>query len=232
MKCSIQKIVLKNFHNRPNTCELHKSKIPWRVTYMRTFFSSYLDFSAVDLFIGALDESPVIKDHLIASRSYYHDHLTWCIQKAKPIPKWQNIFYLFNDLTVFVSLVILVILLVAVGYFLMVVEHKKNNFFDLLVIILRCALGFSSAYQPYSHPVRIFIAFGMLAGMIFATLFGSILTTIASNPILRTQIVTVQETIMQGFSFAGDRFALDKIIQQNKVWTIKCIILIVLPSTD
>lgn len=173
--------------------------------------------SHADVFIGALDESPVIKNHLIASRPYYYDHLTWCIQKAKPIPKWQNISYLFEDWTAFVSLFGLLILLVAVGYFMMVVEHTKKSALDLIQIIVCLALGLSVVYRPQSNPLRIFFAFGVFAGMIFATLTSSILLTIATNPIQRPQIQTIHEILMQNFSLVGDQFALDKMMQQNKV---------------
>lgn len=173
--------------------------------------------SQADVFIGALDESPVIKNHLIASHPYYHDHLTWCIQMAKPIPKWQNISYIVDDWTVLASLLGLLISLVVAGYFMMVVEHTKKSSLDLLEIILCVALGLSSNYRPQSNPVRIFFAFGILAGMIFATLTSSILMTIATKPIHRPQIQTVQEILMQNFTLAGDQFALDKLMQQNKV---------------
>lgn len=177
-------------------------------------------FSQADVFIGALDESPAIKSHLIASRPYYHDHLTWCIQKAQPIPKWQNIYYLFEDWTAFASIIGLLILLVAVGYFLMVVEHTKKSSLDLIQIIFCCALGLSVTFRPESNPLRIFFAFGILAGMIFATMVSSILMTIATKPIQRPQIQTIQEILIQNFSLAGDQFAFDKMIQQTEVNTI------------
>lgn len=136
---------------------------------------------------------------------------------AKPIPKWQNISYIVDDWTVLASLLGLLISLVVAGYFMMVVEPTKKSSLDLLQIILCCALGLSSNYQPQSNPVRIFFAFGILAGMIFATLTSSILMTIATKPIHRPQIQTVQEILMQNFTLAGDQFALDKLMQQNEV---------------
>lgn len=169
------------------------------------------------MFIGALDGSPVIKNHLIASRPYYHDHLTWCVQNAKPIPKWQNISYLFVDWTPFASICALVILLVTIGYFLMVAERTKKSSIDLLQIIACCSMGLPAAYQPQSNPVRILFAFGIMGGILFATLTSSVLMTIATKPIKRAQIQNIQEILMGNFSLAGDQFTLDKIIQRNEV---------------
>lgn len=180
-----------------------------------------LYFSHADIFIGALDENSVIKNHLIASRPYYFDHLTWCVQKAKPIPKWQNISYLFEDWTAIASLFGLLILLVAVSYFMMVVEQTKKSSLDLLQIIFCCALGLSVVFRPQSNPLRILFGFGILAGMIFSTLTSSILLTIATNPIQRPQIQTIQETLIQNFTLVGDQFVLDKMMQQNKVHQFK-----------
>lgn len=159
----------------------------------------------------------MVKKHLIASRPYYHDHLTWCVQNAQPIPKWQNISYLFVDWTPIASLAGLVILLVTVGYFLMVAERTKKSSIDLLQIIICCALGLSAAYQPQSNPVRILFAFGIMGGMLFATLASSVLMTIATKPIQRAQIQNIQEIMMGNFSLVGDQFTLDKIIQRNEV---------------
>lgn len=99
----------------------------------------------------------------------------------------------------------------------MIVEHKKKNLFEILQIILCCALGLSASYQPQSNPFRILYGFGIFAGIIFATLVSSVLMIIATKTIYRKQIVTTQEILEQDFSLVGDRFALDKIIQQNKV---------------
>lgn len=179
----------------------------------------------MDLFVGALHESPVTKNHLIASRPYMYDHLTWCIQKAKPIPKWQHIAYLFADLYAFASIVLIIIILVTVGYFLMVAERKKKSAVDMLEIVIRCALGLSNEYRPQTNSVRVFLAFGIFAGIIFATLVSSILMTIATKPFYRSQIKTIEELLEQDFSLAGDRFTLDKIVQQNKV--TRCMIVVV-----
>lgn len=173
--------------------------------------------SQTDVFIGALDESLVIKRHLIASRPYYYDHLTWCVQSAKPIPKWRNLFYLFVDWTPIAGLAVVLISLVASGYILMVAERMKKSSIDLLLIIVACALGQSAPYQPQSNAVRILFAFGMMAGILFATLTSSVLISIATKPIQSPQIQNIQEILMRNYTLVGDQFTLDKIIQLNEV---------------
>lgn len=101
----------------------------------------------------------------------------------------------------------------------MIVENTKKSSIDLLEFIFCCALGLSVAYRPQSNPGRVFFAFGILAGMIFAILVSSVLMTMATKPISRPQITTIQEILEQNFSLVGDRFALDKMIQKNKVET-------------
>lgn len=44
----------------------------------------------------------ITRKYLIASRSYYHDCLTWCVQRHQQIPRWQSVFYLCTDTTVYI----------------------------------------------------------------------------------------------------------------------------------
>lgn len=76
-----------------------------------------ISFRKIDIFIGGLSENLQTSKSLSASRMYYQDSLTWCVQTKKPIPKWQNIFEVCKDWRVFMVMFI-ASLVVAAFYYL------------------------------------------------------------------------------------------------------------------
>lgn len=209
----IQKRVSNGFQNPLNICKLKKRAI-FRVQLKKIiiFF-----FRKVDLFIGALDESPAIRHHLIASRPYYHDHLTWCVQKAKPIPLWKNIFHLCRNWEVYMGLLIAVMTLLPFFYYLFQYEHPIQTWNETLLMIFRVAIGISANIEPKSNPFRITYAFGLLAGTIFSIVLNAIIMRNVTTPILRPQIQTIEEITNGDFKLMGDRFALAKLKLQTNV---------------
>lgn len=172
---------------------------------------------ASDIFLGALDGNHITSKELIASYPYYHDALTWCVQKTKRIPVWKSILYIFGDWPVLVALLMIIVLLVAVAYYLMQLERNKKGTIQLILIIFGCALGLSVAFNPQSNPMRVLFTFGLFAGIIFATAISSIIMGSITSPIMRPQIDSIREIIDGDFVLAGDQFVLDKLLQQNEV---------------
>lgn len=165
--------------------------------------------SKIDIFLGSLDENLVTRKYLMASRPYYYDHLTWCVQKSKPIPLWQNIFHLCNDWNVFTGVSVTAIIVIATEYYLIQFEHPVRSWNEMLFITLRCALGISVAFNPRTNSARCLFLFGLIGGFIFATILSAMMRQI-TNPILRPQIESIDEIINGNFTLAGDRYAFIK----------------------
>lgn len=178
-------------------------------------------FRNSDIFIGALDEPSMIKNYLEACHSYYHDHLTWCVQKAKPIPLWKSIFHLSRHVDVYMGVLVLIIVLLLTCYYLFQYEHPIRTWNEGLLIIFRVAIGISANFEPKSTPLRIFYGLGLFAGTIFSIVVNAILMRNVTTPILNPQIQNIDEITNGEFTLIGDQFALAKLKLQTNVKLLK-----------
>lgn len=164
-----------------------------------------------------MDESLATKNYLQATRTYHYDHLTWCVQKAKPIPIWKSIFHLCRNLDVYLGVLIIAVSLLLVAYYLFQHERPVRTWTECFLMIFRVAIGLSPSFQPKSNPLRILYASGLLGGTIFSTVVNAILMRNITTPILRPQIQTIDEIIYGEFKLIGDQFALTKLELQTNV---------------
>lgn len=165
----------------------------------------------------------ITRNYLVASRSYYHDCLTWCVQKHQQMPRWKSAFYLCTDVNVYLIFVAVALLTIGCAYYLQKTEpHKKDWHYITLVAITIC-IGISHPYRPKSWPTRVLVTIGLFAGVIFYTLLTSELVIRVTIPHFEPQINALAEITNGDFILAGDRFALQKISQQNEVAKFKLI---------
>lgn len=157
------------------------------------------------------------KNYLKATRTYYHDHLTWCVQKAKPIPIWKSIFHLCRNMDVYLGVLILAVALLLVIYYLFQYERPVRTWNEGLLIIFKVAIGISPSFEPKSAPFRIFYASGLLGGTIFSIVVNAVLMRNITTPILHPQIETIDEITSGEFKLIGDRFTLTKLKLQTDV---------------
>ena len=156
--------------------------------------------------------------HLEASRSYYHDALTWCVQKSQPIPLWRYVFYLCNDPLVYIIFTITGLVVLSLGYYLQQFErHPKWDWNKFIFNGYSSFLGFPCCYNPRITANRIGFMFCLLGGIIFVCTLTTVLFDLALTPILKPQVQSIQGIIDGNFKLVGDRFAFQKISQQTKV---------------
>lgn len=174
--------------------------------------------SEIDLFIGALDENLITAKYFVASRSYYHDRLTWCVQKRKPIPLWQNLFHICHNPIIWGVFFVVLVAEIGAVYFLEQFEHRsKWDWHRITFDGLRVHIGYSCPYNPQNNATRILFTFILLACIIFTITISSTLLQFIASPILRPQVDTIQQIIDEQFTLAGGHFELHKITQQNEV---------------
>lgn len=159
----------------------------------------------------------ITQKYLIASRPYYHDCLTWCIQKHQPIPRWQSVFYLCSDWIVYAVFTFFAFLTIGTAYYLQKTEPNKKDWHYITLVALTVCIGYSHPYRPQSNPTRVLISIGQFAGTIFFTVLTSMLVLRVSVPHYMPQIDSIVEITNDSFTLAGDRFAFQKISQQNEV---------------
>lgn len=155
--------------------------------------------------------------HLVASHSYYHDSLTWCVQKAKDISSWINLFYVCTDPIVYIVATVEIFLIVGTAYILQQLEDARWDWNRISLYTIGVALGFAVDFMPKSIPFRIFFIIQLFAAMFFGIKMSSTMITQATTPIRNPQINSVQEMIDRDFSFTLDRFTFTKLSQLNEV---------------
>lgn len=164
-----------------------------------------------------MDETLITSEQLTASRSYYHDALTWCVQIKQPISNWKNIFYLCRDPLVFAIYTVMCTLVIFMGYFLQIFENitPKWDWFRLTFAGVSPCLGFASEYFANTIPNRIFFLFSLFGATLSFIVFNAFFLLFVTFPIYEHQINTRQEIIDNRFELIGDAFAFQHLKLQN-----------------
>lgn len=174
-------------------------------------------FSEIDIFIGALEENLITRNHLIASRPYYHDCLTWCVQIRQPMPRWQSVFYMCTDIRVYVSFTFFAFFAIGCAYYLQKTEPHKKDWHYITLFALTVCIGYPHSYRPKGNPLRVLFSIGRFGGILFYIVVTTVLLLRITVPQYMPQINSVAEITKGDFTLAGDRFAFQKISQQNEV---------------
>lgn len=168
------------------------------------------------MFIGGLDENVKTNKYLIASQSYYHDSLTWCVQQRKAIPLWQNLFHICHNPIIWAIFFVAVIMEISSVYILEQFEYRtKWDWHRIFFDGLRIHMGFSCVYNPKNNASRVLYLFILFACIIFTITISSTLLQFIASPILSTQVKTVQQIIDEQFTLIGGGFELQKLNQSE-----------------
>lgn len=165
-----------------------------------------------------MDENLITNKHFIASRSYYRDSLTWCVQNRKPIPLWQNLLHICHNPIVWAVFFVEVMIEISFVYCLEQFEHHSKwdchrIFFDGL----RIHMGFSCVYNPTNNASRVLFLFILLACTVFTITISSTVLEFITLPILSPQVRSVAEIMSERFTLVGGRFELLKVSEQIEV---------------
>lgn len=162
-----------------------------------------------DIIIGAFDDNLLMSEYFVASFPYYHDELTWCVQKSGPIPLWRNVFKLCEDLVVLSVFALMCIVYVATMFVMQQYEdtHPKWDWTRTSFSIIRLLSGLVMDYSPKLHSARLFFTSCLFGCMIFDTVFIALWTKCMTTPFFEHQVKSRQEIIDNRFGMAGDYFA-------------------------
>ena len=156
--------------------------------------------------------------HLEASRSYYHDALTWCVQKSQPIPLWKYVLYLCNDPLVYIIFTITGLVVYSLAYYLQQFErHPKWDWFRISETGFRIYTGFACPYRAKNSSHRIFAAAVFLGAFLFNVVLCAKVIMFLTTSIQDIQVKSTEEIVKGNFQLIVDRFSYEKILQQNQV---------------
>lgn len=180
--------------------------------------SFFFNFRNVDIFIGALDETILTHKYFTASRSYYHDKITWCVRARQPTPKWKNLFKICNDTTVYTIYSLMVISFVFTSYFMQQFEdQQKWDGFKILLMAIANVCGSGSNYTPKILSHRIFFIISMFCGVLINIIVASFAMLFVTRLIFEKPIDSVQEIVKKQFELVGDEFGFQQLSKQKQV---------------
>lgn len=160
---------------------------------------------SVDLVIGNIEVTRLIRKWFDPSVSYTQDEMTWCIRKAGQASTYDNLVIIFQWSTWVATLVTLIVMGLVFHYF----YYKENKTkvtkwpTNSLLMTLSMLLGWGAQFEPKSAAFRT---------LLFAWLYFSILMSISYEALLRTflmyprfekQITSESDLIQSGVPFGG-----------------------------
>lgn len=169
--------------------------------------------------IGALDENLLTNEYFIASHSYYHDELTWCVKKKQPIPLWKNIFHVCTDPIVWALHTFTMIACISTCYFIQQFEdmRPKWDWHRITFAGFCCCCGFPSEFNPKTTSQRLSFSCILLAFMILDITGLALMVKSITKPFYNDQIDSIKQIVDNSFELSGDKFALENIIKQTEV---------------
>lgn len=167
-----------------------------------------------------MDEHSMLNTNLTASKPYYFDSITWCLQKNKPISVAKAVFRLCNDPFVYAILALEALVSTNFAYFMEMFEkatHRKWNVFEFSVAGFACHSGWSCIYQPRNNAARIFAIFIYLGTFSFSIILITFVLQCFTTPLFDPQVESIEQMIKNDYKLIGNAFAFNKISERNQV---------------
>lgn len=162
-----------------------------------------------------------INEFYTASRPYYHEALTFCVQTKQQIPIWKNLFLVCSDPLVYVVGAIAGFLGICTIYFMQQFEdlQPKWDWHRITLIMFANVSGFSyNSYNPQTIPYRIYHIITLFCAIIITNFISSFMLLLLTTPIYENQIESIQEIVDNQFEVISDTFALQHLKLQNQVY--------------
>lgn len=153
----------------------------------------------------------------IASEPYMQDDVTWCVSRAKPTPRWQNILYIPKDTLTYTSGGIMYIITIFGAYIFTTFEERPVDFFRCAILSVLTLTGQSSTFNPKRMCLRYLSVYFTFVSFWLVQFFGAFLLTYLSSVLYESQISTINEIRYRGFQLAGNPSVLEYLGEKNMV---------------
>lgn len=181
-------------------------------------FHPFIHFRNIDILIGALEENLPTNQFFIASRHYYYDILTWCVQIRKRVPLWKNVLYLCCDPIAYALFAFTVVLATFLGYFMQQFEPCTGwDWNHIMITGLGTVLVGQVPFTVTTTFFRIFVISIQFGSILYTTIMSSFLIIFITYPLLNPQITSISEIFDGNFNLVGNQFAFNKISERNEV---------------
>lgn len=173
------------------------------------------DISDIDIIAGGLDGKKFSSDRFIESLSYHYDRMTWCMMKKAAYQPGYEIFYIVDDILVWILAIIVGVTMFCMAYFFQQFErHPKWDWNRIVVHGIGYSCSISGPYKPKTTAHRILFTVALFAGIIVDTLFiGFYLNKMQ----LQKKYDSFDEIYDGSYKLVGDPLAYQYVAKHNQV---------------
>lgn len=156
----------------------------------------------------AIHRPPIRSRSLVPTTSIDYDTITWCVRRAQPVPKWQNIFFIFKNIYICLFCVILYYTVVITAYFVVGIENMTYDSYTIMLKVLQSLFNTPIQFNVKKSSVRFLFMFHLWGCMFAYLIVISFYVVFINLSIDGHQLTTKLELIQQGFRVAGGQYAL------------------------
>lgn len=128
-----------------------------------------------------------------------------------------NVFFIPNDLFVYIIGAIAFILVVFGAYLLTTFEDRPYDLIRSTFMTIQVVLGLSTVFEPKIWMIRLLFTKFMFIGFWIVQIFNAYWITFVSRVLHEKQIDTIDELIRENFHLAGNEYILNQLKNGNVV---------------
>lgn len=205
-----------NFHAFIPNSENRESNNSYENVQNRNLF--VVSICSIDIYIGTLEEKHITNKYLVASRPYYNERLTWCVQKRKLVPVHKKILYFCTDERIFIIFGIELSLASFIIYFMQQFErHPKWDCLRITIAGIYLFFGYPCTFKPENNANRMLFIWTLFAAILYTIVLSTGSIHVLSSDIYNRQVETIHEILQNDFDLVGNEFTLQKLLQKNQV---------------
>lgn len=152
------------------------------------------------------------------SSVFDYDSMVWCVSHAKALPRWQNVFKIYKDITIFIYLIILYYIIVILAYCNGVLENMPDDIYTMMLKVLKTVLNMDPKYNAKFTSTRMMYTIFMIAALLHYVTVISFYCVVIKISFDGHQIDSTTELIENRFQLAGDLEVYNAIQDSNQVY--------------
>lgn len=147
---------------------------------------------------------------------YTQDEITWCVARARPIPKWRSIFSMGQGIEVHICTWSALVITIILTFFLSTFERRPFDAWKSMIYVFHLFLN-GYVTTPKTRAMKFFVIYFMFILMISYTMINASLIKYMTGVAFDKQINTFDELKNQNFHFVSQSSAMKYLNRANLV---------------
>lgn len=138
------------------------------------------------------------------SRPYFFlDDTTWCVRRAKQIPKWKNFFFVCDIEVLYIGIFYIVISIPIIYGLRLFDDPNPGDIWTTGLIVFLAVLLMPAHIQPKQITFRFFAGFFLLVLLMLTSTYLAFFFNFLITPLYEKQIHTFDHLVNEHFLLAG-----------------------------